>query len=169
MELVEQRSATSIASGRDQFEFRPGVGRADHRLALDHTHRECDCYLSTAGRTEMNELEDLIAQANAACRNGESTRDYEPELATLVDYIKAHPNLAEEAAAILSAGAVSCSLEEEVVSFCTHELKYPEVRAACSAVLAGSPGPGMRQRMFAILESFEADWDDAVLYSYWGR
>lgn len=117
--------------------------------------------------TDQDELAYLLRAAHRACEEGPSTSDFEAEVAAVVDYIQANPECREAASRLFieqvqrSAGCI------EVLEYCMHELRWPEVEEAVRDHLAASEDWRVKTALAGVLAAFADDWPDADMYERW--
>ena len=117
----------------------------------------------------MSEIRRLMEVANQQQDVGVSTVDFEDSFERVLDYIKRHPEVRETAEALFIE-ALDWVLDPwELIAFCMHELRWQSVRDAVETRLALSRNQREKPILRSILEAFEDDWVDRVLYAYYGR
>jgi hypothetical protein len=119
-----------------------------------------------AEMTSHSRTTDLFEAALDACRDGESTSDFEPHFARLLDHLVAHPEC--------HAAAVELFLNEveqpggswELLQYCMYELRWPEIEAAVHRALQAA-GPRSTAPLLHVLAAYEEPWPDIDLYARW--
>jgi hypothetical protein len=92
----------------------------------------------------------------------------ESAMVTLLGFIKAHP---EARPAFVSAFVESVSGTKgaalDVIAFCMHELRWPEILEA-ARTCNRNPNPRSMNLIARIIEAYDDDWDSRDLYAYFG-
>jgi hypothetical protein len=118
------------------------------------------------GEVTEKRLEALFDEAEAACRQGSNTTDFEPAFVRLLMFIRENPACRDAAERRFLDGLSSRPLCHELTSFCMHSLRMDAVkRAATSLIHPQNPrgwGP-----LSDIVASFEDEWEDADMYDYY--
>ena len=112
---------------------------------------------------EENQLAALFDAAETVCRAGESTSDFEPAFARLLEFIQMNPDCKNAAERRFLDGLTRDPLCHELISFCMHSLRLESVRKEAQRLIdQGKPrgwGP-----LSDIVASFEEGWEDADMY-----
>ncbi|MFT5584118.1 MAG: hypothetical protein ACI9VR_001703 [Cognaticolwellia sp.] len=114
-----------------------------------------------------DELAKLHQEAQRACEDGESTLDFEPALAALLDFIKASPECREAASRLFIQQVRGAGGGVEMLEYCMHELRWSEVRDAARARIAESDDWRIKTPLSDVLAAFEDGWVDADMYCRW--
>lgn len=102
----------------------------------------------------------LCAIASEA-EDAELDRYLEPEYSTVLDHIIAHPEYRKTFGnEMLRMVDFPGDISAQLVEYCMHELRWPEIEAAARVKLAAAEDPRSRIVFEHILESFQDDWDD---------
>ena len=117
----------------------------------------------------MKELLQLFSEAEAACNQGKSTADFEAPFVRLLQYIKEHPESRNAAEGRFLAGLHARTTPWELISFCMHELRWEPVRQAIEQLMRHATDPRNQRVLRLIVESFDDQWDERQLYSYYSR
>lgn len=120
--------------------------------------------MGTPMNPDEDELAALLASAVHACDVGASTVDYEPAFGAVLDFIEHEPEIAATAKEMIITGVNNGTLGLELVEFLMHSLRWPEVKQAVETRLDNATDWRIKSGMSGILDSFEDDWSDAVMY-----
>jgi hypothetical protein len=110
----------------------------------------------------------LVKEATIATESVEV--EAEPYFTPVLEFVLKHPSrrpeFAEGFVEIIRNPSLGTS---ELVEFCMHELRWPEVKAGIEELL--SQEHGRRERFFleTVLNSFDDDWFSRQLYRRYGR
>jgi hypothetical protein len=118
----------------------------------------------------LTELEFLILRAKQACEGPVGTHEYEGAFLSVLNYMKEHP-MDEDAyknhfIRMLSERALG---PWELIAFCMRELQWPEVLKAARERLEKMRDPRIKSVMADVIEVYEPNWPDSVLYDYYSR
>lgn len=123
--------------------------------------------VDTMPRQEDN-LEALFEAAQAACKSGTSTTEFEPALVRLLTFIEENPTCLPAAEQRFLDGLSRRPLCHEVISFCMHSLRLNSIKEEATRLIdQGNPrgwGP-----LSDIIASFQDAWEDADMYEYYRR
>lgn len=72
---------------------------------------------------------------------------------------------AEAVSGIFLAALTARSTPWELISYCMYELRWPSVKRKAEQLRDEASDPRNRRVMELILESFDDNWEDRVLYS----
>lgn len=111
-------------------------------------------------------LEEFFDAAQAACKSGSSTADFEPAFVRLLDFIKENPGCWRAAEQRFLEGLSKRPLCHELISFCMHSLRMNVVKDE-AARLIDRDNPRGWGPLSDIVASFEDDWEDADMYQYY--
>ena len=115
-------------------------------------------------------LHELFAKARRALDEGDSTCDFEPSFAELLDFIQANPECRTEALSWFLErleGSDGSGLWGELLEYCMHELRWPEVEAVALEILRETDDWRLRSVLLHVVAAFEEDWPDADMYERW--
>lgn len=115
---------------------------------------------------EEKALAGLFDAAQAACKWGSSTIDFEPAFVCLLDFIKAHPGCRQAAEQRFLDGLSRRPLCYELISACMHSLRMHVVKDE-AARLIDRENPRGWGPLSDIVASFDDDWEDAEMYDYY--
>jgi hypothetical protein len=113
-------------------------------------------------------LGELFESAEKACNEGVSTSDFEPAFVRLLEFIERHPECYASAERRFLSGLSNGSMSWELVSFCMHSLRMQAVKDKVRSLLDEGSEPRDMGPLSHILASFKDDWEDAVMYEYYG-
>lgn len=149
------------------------LGRVDDVIFTDLAHE----FLATDGRIRVrfdrsllvrgNKLDALHELFNVAARSAEaglSPSDFERDFATLVDFIRRHPTLRPAAVRRFVRCVASWDLSPELVAYCMHDLRFPEVLEALRAAVTATADVRRQAMLWDTIGSFDDDWKDAHMY-----
>lgn len=114
----------------------------------------------------MKELRRLFEYAIEQCEQGISTLDFEDSFVEMLDYVKHHSELREQAEKLFMEALSMSPTPWELMSFCMHELRWQAVRDRAEALRAEASDPRVERIFSLILEAFQSDWDGREMYSY---
>lgn len=111
----------------------------------------------------------LYDDALSATQRYDDASLYEPYFVAVLSFIKKHPDLIQNIKAtvcnVVEKGNV---LPYELIAFCMHELRWPEVLdSANKRIQAEDRNPHARRLAELIVEAYDPMWDCRVLYSYY--
>jgi hypothetical protein len=112
------------------------------------------------------QLAALFDAAQAACRAGSSTTDFEPAFVRLLTFINENPGCHNAAEQRFVDGLTRRPLCHELISFCMHSLWMNAVKRE-AARLIDSENPRGWGPLSSIVASFEDEWEDADMYDYY--
>ncbi len=119
----------------------------------------------------MNELEQFLGLLRAArlgLENAVSTEEFEPQFVTLLEFIKRHPLIQRDmSSAFCALLKGDPGTPHELIEFCMHELKWPEVLAQATAGYERSTDPRDKHVFADIIDSFGPAWKSLDLYAYY--
>jgi len=114
------------------------------------------------------QLNELFSLACRACIESDSTRDFEPRFADLLDFIRLNPQCREEALRKFLDQVLNPSGCLELLEYCMYELRWTEVKAKALEVIAGAEDWRLKSALSHVVEAFEKDWPGAKMYQRWG-
>lgn len=119
---------------------------------------------------ELIQFEELCQEAKNACNSDYSSDHFEPYFLRVLEHIRLHPELQTEITATL----VQMLSDDdkgpwELIPFCMHELRWPEVHVAAQERLRNESDHRIKSIMAKVLESFSDGWSDADIYSYYRK
>lgn len=143
-------------------------GRADHPGSHDYPSTDHAKAVDADPVSDPNaQIEALLAIANRACRDGAVTRGFEPIFVAALDFLQHHPACHAHARHLFITGLEEASLEWELIAYCMHELQWPEVRTRAVELMAVARDWRARSLYSHIVQAFEDDWPDVILYERW--
>lgn len=116
----------------------------------------------------LQEFDRLVQDARRICEGPTSTSDYEELFVQVLSYVKKNGHLDREFrdAFVAMVGEPSRG-PWELIAFCMHELRWPEVLERAREYSASSNDPRRIAVAAAIEASYSDDWDAAELYEYY--
>ena len=115
-------------------------------------------------------LQSLLAAARRACDEGDSTSDFEPAFAEVLQFIQQHPACRVDAVATMAAALHGTqALPWELLAFLMHELRWPEVKVEATRVIEQSEDWRIKTALSHVVAAYEEDWPDADLYQRWQK
>jgi hypothetical protein len=91
----------------------------------------------------------------------------ENAMVTLLGFIKEHPESRQVfVSEFLESVSGTKGVELDVVAFCMHELRWPEVLEA-ARTRNRNPHPRSMNLIARIIEAYDDDWDSRDLYAYY--
>ncbi len=121
----------------------------------------------------IEQLEQLMEQAEADITNLHSTYFFEPALVQVLEFIKSHPDDWPRFKAYFIADVMKHhQIPQEVFEFCMHALRWPEVHAAVKKRQQDASNPIDPRFYYGLAghrAAFNDDWDGAEMYLYFGR
>ena len=122
------------------------------------------------GEVSGNDLRSLLATAERACDEGDSTSDFEPAFTEVLLFIREHPACRVDAVATMaSALHRPDALPWELLAFLMHELRWPEVQEEVTRVIQQSEDWRIKTALSNVVAAFEDGWPDADLYQRWRK
>jgi len=116
----------------------------------------------------LKQFEILCLAAKQACDQLGSATEFEPFLVRVLTYVKAHPSLnGNFRTAFIQMLDNPQKGPWELIPFCMHELRWPEVEAAARVRLMSASDWREKTIMAAVIDAFSDKWGDADLYSYY--
>jgi hypothetical protein len=116
---------------------------------------------------ETDREADVMKAFYALCSTASEAEDteldryLEPEYSSVLDHIIAHPEYRKQfGTEMLKMADFPGDISAQLVEYCMHELRWPEVEAAARVKLAAAEDPRSRSVFEHILESFQDGWDD---------
>jgi hypothetical protein len=125
---------------------------------------------------EASEMSDKVIEVSwekcaAIQRRWEVTlqpREFEDALLDLLVYVKSYQDRRDDFVTAFS--EIVASHREgplEILVFCMRELQWPEIRSFAISKIEGSTDPRVRDVLADLLDVYEAEWEDSVLYEYY--
>ena len=114
--------------------------------------------------SDDTKLGQLFERARTACEQGISTRDFEPILTELLDYILEHPSCHKQARTLLIRAVSAPDVCWELVAFCLHELRWEDVAQEARTIIFSSPAPSTKAAQLHILAAMNDNWDGRDLF-----
>jgi hypothetical protein len=118
----------------------------------------------------LTELEMLTLKATHACEGPVGTHEYEKAFLSVLNYMKEHPMDADAYknyfVKMLSDPALG---PWELIAFCMRELQWPEVLEAARERLKLMRDPRIKSVMAEVIEVYQPNWADSVLYDYYSK
>ena len=88
-------------------------------------------------------------------------RFHEPEYSIVLEHLHRHPDRRYRfGAELIEMSQFPGQVSADLVAFCMHELRWPEVKAAASQALEATGDPRGKRVNRVIIEAFDDDWDD---------
>jgi hypothetical protein len=116
----------------------------------------------------FKEFETRCLEAKEACEQMGSATEFEPYLLSVLTHVKAHPSLKVNfRAAFIQMLSDPSKGPWELITFCMHELRWPEVEAAAHARLMSASDWRIKNVMADVIDAFSDKWGEAELYSYY--
>lgn len=117
----------------------------------------------------MTEFDDLYARAQVSVRDHDDATMYEPDLLNVLEYIKQHPSDTAHVKAIFCRDIEEGTrIPFQLIGYCMHELRWPEVLAAAVRRKAREAGnPHGRRLAELIIEAYNDDWDCHLMFDYY--
>lgn len=111
----------------------------------------------------MEKFVELVAEIERIDAKMEESPD--PQLELLLNHVLAHPEARQQfAQAFVDIALHKIKGPRDIVEFCMHELRWPEVKQALTDRLQAETSERMRHYLRGLLESFDDNWDHAHLY-----
>ncbi|MCH8512811.1 MAG: hypothetical protein LAT83_14340 [Kiritimatiellae bacterium] len=116
------------------------------------------------------ELEKLCNEAEHVWQKGLSSRDFENQFVTVLNFLGNHsedqPQLIKVFVKILEDKEfMACDL----ISFCMHQMRWKEIKEKALQLLVSSEDFREKQAMADIVASYENNWSGSDLYSYYKK
>lgn len=109
----------------------------------------------------------LVALAMSEWEERDGLNEIEPVLVDILFLAKKNPVHESE---LKSAFLELVHLKEmpvEILEFCMHDLRWPEIRQEVEKVIAASADPRERSALERVLSAYAEDWEDLDLYKYY--
>lgn len=92
-------------------------------------------------------------------------QDSEPYFEQLLEFVNANPSARNDFAKLFFEGLDGPEyIPIDLMEYCMHELRWPEVQQGVEGRLQDSPSERSRYLLSRLLSAFDDDWDTADLY-----
>jgi hypothetical protein len=118
----------------------------------------------------MNAFDSLVSLAAKAVEKHDDVARQEESLVNLLLFMKQHSEqLAAMKLSLCEMVSKADHVPADVIAFCMHDLKWPEVRHAAEKRREELSHPNGRRLMEHIIEAYDKNWDCKALYEYYRR
>lgn len=119
---------------------------------------------------KREQLRQLLADAQQALEAASTTEEFELFFVKLLTFLKEHPEARAEASqAFLRFMRCEPGAPQELIEFCMHELKWPEILDYGKHQLASEQDLRRRKFYEDIIEAYGREWRGHDLYAYYRK
>ena len=112
----------------------------------------------------MRQFEQLTHEANEVLNKTFDCRKVEPIYIEILNLIKENPRYHNQFVTALLSILSSGKAPWELIQFCMRELQWPEIKNSIFAELEGAKDWRVISVLNHILEVYESEWEDAIIY-----